>query len=314
MPTAIAPAGAFTARARTARFPSARAAEATLAAMKSTLARRTRIAALAGALALGAAPAAAAEPLAEADAAWARRAEGHDGDGRAAPGPIAEAIARYEAAVAAAPDALEPRWKLVRALHFAADFAAGGRDAERSFVDRATAAAEEAEALLEGAAPRDRAALHFWSAIAWGSWAQRHGILGALREGVLNRVHDDAKAVLALDSGFEAGGAHRLLARLHATLPRLPLVSGWVDRERALPEAERALAVAPHHLGSRLVLALTLLDVAPARRAEALALLEEVAAAEPAGESVVEELAIRHSARERLAAERASARLHQGIG
>jgi len=257
--------------------------------------------ALAGALCLAAAPAGAAQALAQAEAAWDRRADGHDGDGRAALEPISEAIALYEAAIAADPDALEPRWKLLRALHFATEYTRVARDVERSWTERATAAAEDAEPLLERGDQRDRAALHFWSAIAWGAWAKRHGMLGALREGVMNRVHDDAQATVALDPGLEEGGAHRLLARMHATLPRVPLVSGWVDRERALPEAERALALAPRSAGNRLVLALTLLDVAPARHAEALALLEEIAAAEPEEEPVVEQLAIRRIARERLA-------------
>jgi tetratricopeptide (TPR) repeat protein len=274
--------------------------------MSPAVARALRLAA-AVALATGPAPAAAADPLAQGDAAWARRAEGHDGAGRAAPGPIAEAITAYEAAVAAAPDAVAPRWKLLRALHFAADFAARDRGEERALVDRATAAAEVARPLLArgGAPPRDAAALHFWAAIAWGAWAQRHGLLGAVREGVMNRVHRDVEAAIALDAAIEDGGALRLLARLHATLPRIPLLSGWVDRDQALPAMERALAVAPDHLGNRVLFGLTLLDVAPARRAEALAALAAAAVAEPDGEAVVEALAIRRTARERLAAERA---------
>jgi len=247
------------------------------------------------------------EALARADAAWARRAEGDDGDGDAAPGPIDQAIRAYTEAAAAAPDALEPRWKLVRALHFAADFASPSAEEARALLDRATATADAARTLLASASSRDAAALHFWAAIAWGAWSQRHGVFAAVREGVMNRVHDDALAVVALDPRFEDGGAHRLLSRLHASLPRIPLLSGWVDREQALPESERALAIAPQHLGNRYLFALTLLDVAPERRAEALRVLEAVATAEPQPEQRVEELSIRRSARERLALERSDA-------
>jgi tetratricopeptide (TPR) repeat protein len=248
----------------------------------------------------------ASDLVAQGDAAWARRADGHDGQGRAAPEPIADAIRAYEAAVAAAPDALEPRWKLLRAFHFAADFASRDGDEEHAFVERATAAADDAEELLArgDATARDAAALHFWSAVAWAAWGQRHGLLGAVRKGVADRVHDDALAALELDPAVEDGGAHRMLARLHATLPRVPFLSGWVDRDRAVPEMERALALAPDHLGNRVLWALTLLDVAPARRAEALAALEAASAAEPSGEATVEDLAIRKTARERLAEER----------
>lgn len=269
---------------------------------------------------------AAPDALARGDAAWARRADGATEDGRAAPGPIGDAIAAYEAVVAAAPDALGPRWRLVRALYFAGEYASPDPATSRAQFERATKEAEAAQDLLgrraggrarlDALAPgavrqalpaedvRDATALAFWSAIAWGGWAQRSGLLGAVREGVANRIHRGVLLTIALDPTFEEGGAHRLLARLHATLPRVPLFSGWVDREAALPEMERALRVAPDHPGSRVLLALTLLDVAPDRRGEAIALLEAAAVAEPRASDRVEDLAIRRTARERLASER----------
>jgi tetratricopeptide (TPR) repeat protein len=285
--------------------------------------------AVAACLLLWCAPAVAADvgALARGDAAWSRRGEGSDGQGHAAPGPIGDAIQAYEEAVATAPDALEPRWKLVRARHFAADFASPDDAAARTQLDRATEQAEAgldllgrrvggrsrldalAPAALRAALPPgdvpDATGLYFWSAIAWGGWAQRHGLLGAVRQGVANRIHRGAEASVALDPAFEEGGAHRLLARLHASLPRVPLFSGWVDRAQALPEMERARAIAPEHPGNRMLLALTLLDVAPERRDEALALLEQVARIEPRPEQRVEDESIRRGARERLAEERA---------
>jgi len=291
-----------------------------------------------GAALLCAAPAAraqdggAARALAAADAAWAARAEGARSEGRAAEAAADAALRAAEAAIDAAPDDLGPRWRLLRALHFRADFASAGPGAERAVLERATREADAAKAVLArrvGAATAgagdasalaalpperlreavpeaqraDAAAVYFWSAVAWGAWSQRTGLLAAVREGVANRVHRDALAAAALDGRCDDGGPHRLLARLHATLPRLPLVSGWVDRAQALPEMERALAIAPDHLGNRLLLALTLLDLAPERRAEALGLLREAAAASPRESRRVEEEAIRAEARERLAQE-----------
>ena len=93
----------------------------------------------------------------------------------------------------------------------------------------------------------------------------------------------------------------RLLGRLHATLPRVPFLTGWVDRGQALPELDRALAVAPDFPGNHLMRALTLLDLEPDRRAEARTLLERVAALEPEPDQVVEQLAMRETAREILA-------------
>lgn len=275
------------------------------------------------AAAAGADPA--ADAVARGDAAWARRAEGASDDGRAAPGRIGEAIAAYEEAMAAAPEALGPRWRLVRALYFAGEYASPDEAASRARFERATREAEAAQeilgrraggrARLDALAPAavrqalppedvgDATALAFWSAIAWGGWAQRSGLLGAVREGVANRIHRGVLVTIALDPTFEEGGAHRLLARLHATLPRVPLFSGWVDREAALPEMERALRVAPDHPGNRVLLALTLLDVAPDRRGEAISLLEAAAVAEPRASERVEDLAIRRTARERLESE-----------
>ncbi|HEY0553735.1 MAG TPA: hypothetical protein VGG20_05675, partial [Thermoanaerobaculia bacterium] len=51
--------------------------------------------------------------IAAGDAAYARRADGHQGP-KAAAGPIDEAIADFERAVKEQPDRLEGSWKLLR--------------------------------------------------------------------------------------------------------------------------------------------------------------------------------------------------------
>ena len=75
-----------------------------------------------------------------------------------------------------------------------------------------------------------------------------------------------------------------------------------MDRAKALPYAGRAFALDPEHPGSRLVLAVTLLERAPDRADEARVLLEAVASLEPRSAFVVEDLSIREQARERLRA------------
>ncbi len=278
-----------------------------------------------GPAALGAAPQAA---LDRGDAAWARRAEG-ERDGRPEPGPIAEALRHYETALAESPESLEARWKLLRALHFAGDFALREKDERREVFERAREVSEAGldqldQALgfgeradeLEAAtvairlgstsvAPRDVARLHFWAAINWGAWSRVVGLLAAVRRGVANRLHRYTALAVALEPGYEEGGPLRLLGRLHAELPRVPFLSGWVDRDRALPLVERARTLFPRNPGNRLLLALTLLDLAPERRAEALALLEQAAQLEPRPAMRIEDLAVRREARERLASERA---------
>ena len=135
--------------------------------------------------------------------------------------------------------------------------------------------------------------------------AGKVGLLTLVREGLATRMHDCALRAAALEPTIERGGAYRLLSRLNASLPRVPFVSGWVERSQALPLAERAFAIDPDDPGNRLVLAVTLLERAPERRAEATALLESVSAATPRNALRAEDLAIREQARERLADERA---------
>ena len=67
------------------------------------------------------------DDLARGDAAWSRRAEGHAaGTGRAAAGPIGEAIAAYERALQQQPDRLDAYWKLLRAEAISAASLRGG--------------------------------------------------------------------------------------------------------------------------------------------------------------------------------------------
>jgi tetratricopeptide (TPR) repeat protein len=264
-----------------------------------------------------------ADEIARGDSAWARRAEG-EREGRPLPGPIREAVSSYEDALSARPESLEARWKLLRALHFAGDFAARGEEESGRIFDRAREVSDQGLDLLAGGvgsgvrldemdpeeirnrlaaadvSQRDVARLYFWSAINWGAWSRRAGLLSAVRRGVANRIHRYALITVALEPEYDEGGAFRLLGRLHAELPRVPFVSGWVDRQQSIPLLERAFAIAPANPGNRLLLALTLLDLAPERSSEALELLKQVERLTPRTSMRIEDLAMRREARERL--------------
>jgi tetratricopeptide (TPR) repeat protein len=266
-----------------------------------------------------------ADAIARGEAAYARRAEGQR-DGRASPEPIGEAIAAFEAALSSDPASLEARWKLLESLYFAGYFAVQEPDEKRRIYDRARIVSDEGVELLErrvGEKPHeldaeemrerltaaqlstpDVARFYFWSAINWGAWSRVFGLLRAVRRGVANRLHEYSLVAIELEPTYFVGGPHRLLARLHAELPRVPLFSGWVDRSQAIPEAERALAVDPEDPGNRLLLALTLLDLGSERREEALAILKETVELEPRSNLLIEDLAMRRTAAKRLRAER----------
>lgn len=259
------------------------------------------------------------------DAAWASRAVG-EVDGLAPSGPIAGAVAAYWRAVGADPMDLEARWKLLRALHYEAKFSAAGQThseilweeairvadqstahvAKLAGVQLETLAGAEQDALLveRDLAGDPLARIYFWSGVIWSAWSQQVGIVGAIRKGVATRVRDYAQAALHLEPDYLGGAPYRLLGRMHALVPRIPFLTGWVDRSRAIPLLEQAHALAPWHPGNRLLLALTLEELAPERDAEAHELLWEVAQLDPRESMRAEDLDFREQARQSLAEQR----------
>lgn len=253
--------------------------------------------------------------LVEGDRAWAARDRRVE-DGLAEPAKTEQAIEAYAQVCRSESPALEPCWKLLRALNFLTEFTS----ASEARKDRAARqAAELADRLDERDLPSEQSVdagrLYFWSAIAWGARGKRVGLLTIVREGVAGQIRDFAQRAIEIEPSIERGGAQRLLSRLHAELPRVPFVTGWVERDRALPLAERAHAIDPDDPGNRLILALALLEQGPEeRRGEARELLRSVAGLEPRPSLRVEDLKTREQARERLQEleERMAARQHSG--
>jgi tetratricopeptide (TPR) repeat protein len=263
--------------------------------------------------------------LARGDSSWESRAAGAR-QGRPREKPILDAVQSYERALLAAPSALEARWRLLRALHFAGDFAFDSKQRGSDFFERAIDVSEQGIELLT-APPGNRtspddlnsaglatyvdatelsrsdiARFYFWSAINWGAWSRRAGLMRAVREGVANRLNRYISVTIALEPDYDAGGAYRLLGRLHAELPRVPFVSGWVDRDLAVGLIEQAYDLAPTHPGNQLLLGLTLLDLAPARFEEARALLDQVAVLTPRASMFIEDTRMREAAAAELQA------------
>ena len=132
--------------------------------------------------------------------------------------------------------------------------------------------------------------------------------MAAVHKGIAKRIRDHALIAIALDETFERGGPHRLLGRLHAVAPRVPLVTGWVSRDEALEHLERAVEIAPEDLANRLYLAEARLELEPERREQALRMLEAVIAAEPAPDRLVEDRRTQAQARAALEAAREASR------
>jgi hypothetical protein len=259
--------------------------------------------------------------IVEADAHYGRRQEGRVG-ATANPREIAQAVAKYDQA-AQAPDSAEARWKLARALYFQGAYTGQDADSQRAIYEKARRVSDEAVRVLErrgkarnappveGRSPAEVAALlgsdrdatptFFWAAVAWGEWALASGKIQAVRTGAAEKIRDYAETLIAMDSDFEDGGGYRILGRLHHQAPKIPILTPWVSRQKAVENLRRAVAVNGRNLVNRHFLAEALADGDPTERAEAVAIEEAVVADAPSPGHLVEELAIQEEARKNLA-------------
>lgn len=257
-------------------------------------------------IAQGAASASVPEAIARGDQAYERRSEGRQGLWAAA-GPISEAIAAYEEALTADPGNHVARTRLLRALFFQGDYVLKDREAKLAVFERGQTLGEEGITRLLDATGLDRrgaedfdrliahlethgdvAGLYYWTAVHWGVWGRHRGKIAAARQGVAGRVRDYALIVNALDSDYEGGSGHRMLGRLHAEAPRIPFVTGWIDREVAVAELELARSLSDDSL-TLLYYVEALLDYVPSRRREAMEILRRIAAREGPPYDFVEE-------------------------
>jgi hypothetical protein len=257
---------------------------------------------------------AAGDALAEGDAHYARRAEGASG-ARAAPAAIDQAVAAYQRAVDADAGSAEARARLIKALFFRATYCGATQDERRRLFERAREVGERGLAPLDVElrgldGERRRAALvacpgalalQLWTAIAWGEWALARGKWAAAREGAAGRVRDLAQSVADAAPQLEEGGGLRVLGRLHDQSPKIPFLTGWVSRRKALDSLRRALEIGPANLVTQLFLAEAILDHEERRSGEARALLRGCAAAAPRPEYPVEDAHYARLCRERLA-------------
>jgi hypothetical protein len=263
-----------------------------------------------------------ADLVAQGDAAWAERSTGFTTLGTVSPLPVERAIAAWEAALTEDPNDVELRFRLVEALYFWGHFAARDEETSRRAADRELALAEETYGLVTaslGASGQraataaeqaslerslvDAPAAHFWCAISWGVWGMEHGRLVSARRDVASRIKRHAEVLIELDPRYADAGGLRLLGRLHTATPKVPFVTGWIDRRLGIELLRRAHMTSTRDARNALFLAEALFEHAPDRRAEAIGLLREVAARSPAPESVVEETETIDAARRRLAAE-----------
>src|SRR5213078_457601 len=86
--------------------------------------------------------------IAEGDAEWAKRAEGHEG-GHAKAAHADAAIAAYQRAVTQNPNDLEARWKLLRAIRFKGSYVATTTADKKAIFDSGKHAGADALLVVE---------------------------------------------------------------------------------------------------------------------------------------------------------------------
>lgn len=243
------------------------------------------------------------------DRAFARRADGFAESGVPNATVAATAVAAYEEALAAEPENLQLRLKLMDAIYFQGYFVIGEKERQREIYERlvelATRALDLAAAPAGGReeladrSPKERAellrevpegaAVYYWLTASWGLWGMTHNPFSAVRKGVASKVRDYAQMITLLDEGYENAAGLRMLGRLHTDAPRVPFITGWVDRQEGLELLRRAVEVSRRDPRNLLFLAEGILEYDEERRGEALELLRELAAREPDADEVVEQ-------------------------
>lgn len=252
-------------------------------------------------LLLGAAAATAqADPRARALAHWGSRGGPAGVDASA----VREAREGFEELVEAAPDDFEMRVLLMEAIHFESRFLhPEGSSERRALVDRLIDEAEAALARLTPETPPTvRAKVEFWGSIAWGVWGYERGWIASARRSVATRVRDHAARTIELDPDVVDAGGLRILGRLHAVAPRVPLITGWIDHLRGVELLEQAAQRSRRDPRNLLFLAQALLEHVPARRCEAVSLLDELGRRAPAAEAYVEQDEVLRDARKLIEA------------
>jgi tetratricopeptide (TPR) repeat protein len=235
--------------------------------------------------------------IAEGDAEWAKRAEGHEG-GHAKAAHVDAAIAAYQRAVAQNPNDLEARWKLLRTVRFKGSYVATSSDEKKKIYDQGKKEGESALALVDrlltakGVRSISKATekevaevaktipgadeIFLWDAVNWGEWAIVYGKLAAVRQGAADRIRREATIAYLIDPRLEGGAPPRVLGRLHDQTPHVPFITGWASSREALKFLNESLKIDPTNKITRVFLAEAMENHNSDTKPQAVQMLREI--------------------------------------
>lgn len=259
--------------------------------------------------------------VAEGDAQWLLRAEGHVG-GRAKAQHVDAAIAAYQRAIAANANDLDAQWKLLRTYRFKGVYVASSAAEKKKIFEDAKAAGEKALAVVDkqlaakGVTSPSKATekqvadaaraipgageLFFWDSVNWGEWAIVFGKMAAVRQGAADRIRREATIANLADPKLEGGGPSRVLGRLHDETPHVPFITGWASSKEAVRFLNESLKIDPTNKITRVFLAEAMVDNDSNTKPQAVQMLRDTIAAPNDPNYVVEEEAATEDARKLL--------------
>jgi hypothetical protein len=234
-----------------------------------------------------------------ADNLFDRRAEGSTSR-RALIDPANNSLKAYNHAITIYPDTISLHWKRLRAFHFLIEFADLTDSSQTELIDSAKSAADSAMLKIEAVCfknPRsskkntintlnclssDVASTYFWSAICIGIWSRsQEGLATKLKS--TKRIFNYAEQALAIDPTVDRGGSQRLLSVLHGTIPKVPFITGFIDKQKALTLVDDALALYPNHPGNRLLKATAMMNHAYLQSDSSQIILKSILSETPHG-------------------------------
>ncbi len=255
------------------------------------------------------------------DQHWAARAEGSQ-NGHAKADQVSAAIAAYQKAIAANPNDLEPRWKLLRALRFQGAYVATTTDEKKQVYAHAKSAGEDALKVLDrqltakglnsvSKATEQQVAevartipgageMFLWDSINWGEWALAYGKFAAVREGAADRIRREATIADLVDPRLEGGSPSRVLGRLHDQTPRIPFLTGWASSRDAVKFLNESLKVDPNNKITIVFLAEAMVNNNSDTRPQATQMLKNAVATPVDPNYVVEQTAALNDAKNLL--------------